>query len=598
MKQSPHSPGVDPARVLHQGMRGFWGVAVFSGVVNVLMLAGPLYMLQIYDRVLASRSVPTLVALTVFLVGAYALQGILDVIRGKIVVRSASALDQQLGTVIHDIVVRMSVRNRLPGEAMQPLRDLDQIRGFLSGTGPIAIVDLPWMPVFLVITFLIHPWLGALSALGVVILLTLAIQTERMSRQPIREMTAEAGKRAAFMEADRRNSETLIAMGMADNAAKRWATLNEKYVVTSTRSSDVINLYGSATKVLRFILQSAILGLGAYLVLRQELTPGAMIAASIMMGRALAPIEMAIGNWRAFIGARDSRRRLTEMLRRFAQASDVTALPPPERSLEVRQLMVVSPGSQTPIAANVNFDLASGEALGVIGPSASGKSSLIRTLVGVWPPARGTLRLDGATLDQWEAVARGKFIGYVSQSIELMDDTVAANIARMAPNPDSEAVIAAARAAGAHDMILKLPGGYDTPIGEAGLALSAGQRQRVALARALYGDPFMVVLDEPNSNLDREGEEALQLAIRNLKARKAIVVLIAHRPASLANCDKILVLVNGVQQAFGPRDEVLQKFFAVPGRPQQPPAPAAPYAQPTVGVNLKVVGEGTGGSNP
>jgi ATP-binding cassette subfamily C protein len=307
-----------------------------------------------------------------------------------------------------------------------------------------------------------------------------------------------------------------------------------------------------------------------------------------MMGRALAPIEMAIGNWRGFIGARDSRRRLTDMLRRFGQTPELTALPPPQQTLEV-------PGGQTPIVANASFDLAAGEALGVIGPSASGKTSLIRTLVGVWPPARGTLRLDGATLDQWEPSARGKFIGYVSQSIELIDDTVAANIARMEPNPNAEAVIAAAKAAGAHEMILRLPAGYDTPIGEAGTALSAGQRQRVALARALYGDPFLVVLDEPNSNLDREGEEALQVAIRNIKARKGIVVLIAHRPAALANCDKILVIVNGVQQAFGPRDEVLQKFFA-PARPA--PAAAAPYSQQSVAVNLKVVGEGSGGGTP
>lgn len=584
------SPGEQAATALRWGVRGFWSVALFSGVVNLLMLAGPLYMLQIYDRVLSSRSVPTLIALTLILIGAYVFQGILDVIRTKIVVRSAASLDEKLGSLIHDVVVRMSIASRRPGEALQPVRDLDLLRAFLMSTGPIAIVDLPWMPVFLVICFAIHPWLGALSALGIIILFALAVQTERASRQLSRALLESTGKRAALMEVDRRNSETVIAMGMTDSTAERWAATNDRFVAASGQSSEVANFYASLTRAFRLLLQSAILGLGAYLVLKNELTAGAMIAASIMMGRALAPIETAIGNWRGFVNARESRRRLMEVLRTFTPPRATTALPRPHRNLEVRELAVVAPGGRKPIVANINFDLRAGEALGVVGPSGAGKSSLIRALVGVWPAANGLVRLDGASLDQWDSTARGQFIGYVSQSIELFDDTVAANIARMEPDADSVPIIAAAQAAGAHDLIVKLPMGYDTPIGESGATLSAGQRQRIALARAMYKEPFLVVLDEPNSNLDREGEHALLQTIGNLKAKGAIIILIAHRPSALVQCDKVLLLMNGMQKDFGPRDAILRKYFAPPPSPLQ-----TVQAMQPAGVNLKVVGEGSGG---
>jgi PrtD family type I secretion system ABC transporter len=581
------------AAALRDCRRAFWSVTFFSGAVNLLMLAGPLYMLQVYDRVLAGRSIPTLVALTIFLVGAYAFQGLLDFIRSRVVVRAAALLDSHLATTVHDAVVRIAVRGGQNADAHQPMRDLDQIRGFLTGAGPLAIIDLPWMPVFLAICFLIHPWLGLLSLFGGLTLLILTLLTERASRAPAQAVARNAGARQSLAEAARRNSETATAMGMVEALGKRWTTVNERYLGAVGRSSDVVNGYGGLTKVLRLLLQSAILGFGAYLVIKNELSAGGMIAASIMMGRALAPIETAIANWRPFIAARESIRRLSAMLSQVLPEGPArTELPRPARSIDIEQVTVAAPGVQRIIVSNVNFRLTTGEAMGVIGPSGSGKSSLVRTLAGIWAPARGTVRLDGAALDQWDPQQLGPHIGYVAQTVELFDGTVAENIARMSPTTDAEAVLRAAKAAGAHDMILRLSNGYDTAIGDGGAVLSGGQRQRVALARALYGDPFLVVLDEPNSNLDTDGETALQSAIRGLKAQGAIVILIAHRPAALVECDKVLFLSNGSQQAFGPRDEVLRTVLA---RPQQvhPPFGGAATSPP----GRKVVGDAAVGGD-
>ena len=580
---SRNSTHPDIAQALRECRRAFGSVALFSGVVNLLMLAGPLYMLQIYDRVLSSRSVPTLIALSAFLVGAYAFQGVLDLIRSRVVVRSAAVLDQRLAMAVHGAVIRLTVTSRHPGDGPQPVRDLDAIRGFMTGAGPIAIVDLPWVPVFLTICFLIHPWLGVASTIGAVTLFTMTLLTERASRAPARVVAQDAGKRQIMVEAQRRGGETIIAMGMGGASAQRWSAVNDRYIAATASLSDVAGGFGSASKVLRLLLQSVILGLGAYLVIRQEMTAGAMIAASIMMGRALAPIETAIANWRAFIGARQSITRLSEALTRAAPKREVTLLPRPERSLEVEHVAVVAPGGTKPIVANVRFALRTGQALGIIGPSGAGKTSLVRALVGIWRPAKGCVRLDGAALDQWDPDLLGQHVGFVSQAIELFDGTICENIARMNVKPDADAVLRAAKAAGAHELILRLPNGYDTAIGEGGEALSGGQRQRVALARALYGDPFLVVLDEPNSNLDNDGEGALRQAITNLKTRGAIVVLIAHRPSVLAVCDHILVLANGEQKDCGSRDEIMQRMT----RPVAAPPAAA--------GNLKVLRGTTAG---
>ena len=572
----------DLAEALRECRRAFRSVALFSGMVNLLMLAGPLYMLQVYDRVLSSRSVPTLIALSIFLVGAYAFQGVLDLIRSRVVVRSAAVLDQRLALAVHSAVIRLSVASRHPGDGPQPVRDLDAIRGFLTGAGPIAIVDLPWVPVFLTICFLIHPWLGVASTIGAVTLFTMTLLTERASRAPAKALAQDAGRRSIMVEAQRRGGETIMAMGMAGALGQRWAGVNNRYIAATASLSDVAGGFGSASKVLRLLLQSVILGLGAYLVIRQEMTAGAMVAASIMMGRALAPIETAIANWRAFIGARQAITRLSEALTRAAPKREVTSLPRPARSLEVEHVVMVAPGGTKPVVANVRFALKAGQAVGIIGPSGAGKTSLVRALVGIWRPAKGCVRLDGAAPDHWDPDLLGQHVGFISQTIELFDGTISENIARMNVKPDADAVLRAAKAAGAHELILRLPNGYDTPIGEGGEALSGGQRQRIALARALYGDPFLIVLDEPNSNLDNEGEMALRQAIANLKTRGAIVVLIAHRPSVLAVCDHILVLANGEQKDFGSRDEIMQKM-------------TRPVVAPAAAGNLKVVSGTTAG---
>jgi ATP-binding cassette subfamily C protein len=557
-------------------------VALFSAVVNMLMLAGPLYMLQVYDRVLASHSVATLIALSILLCGAFALQACMDLIRSRVVTRAAGFLDEHLSAVALSAVIRLSVAGQT-GERPEPVRDLDQVRTFLTGQGPTAIVDLPWIPVFLVICGLIHPWLGWLALVGGGMLASATLLTDWASRAPAHAVNHSARARSTMVEANRRNSETTIAMGLEPALSRRWLALNARYSAAVERSSDVIGLFASLSKIMRLMLQSAALGLGAYLVIRQELMPGAMIAASIIMARALAPIETAIANWRGFVAARDSVRRLTAALNRLGPDTVRTALPKPRHSLDVEGVIVVPPGGKATIVGDVSFTLTAGEAMGIIGPSGSGKTSLVRALVGVWGPARGVVRVDGAALEHWPPDVIGPNLGYLSQAVDLFDGTVAENISRMAVTTDDDAVVHAAQAAGAHEMILRLPDGYDTRVGQAGAILSAGQRQRVALARALYGDPFLIVLDEPNANLDGDGEAALLQAIRDAKARGAILILIAHRAGMLSFCDKVLVLRDGVQYAFGLRHEILRN-----AAPQSAVASAS--------ANLKIVSASTNGA--
>jgi ATP-binding cassette subfamily C protein len=574
-------PHPEVAAALRECRRPFAAVAVFSGVVNLLMLAGPLYMLQVYDRVLTSRSVPTLVVLSILLIGAYVFQGTLDLIRSRVVVRAAALLDERLAHAVHGAVINLAIGTKHRADGPQPVRDLDQIRTFMTGTGPLAFIDLPWIPVFLFICALVHPWLGITATVGGVTLFTLTLLTERASRAPARSVAKDAGTRSALVEANRRNAESIAAMGMSGSLAQRWSAVNDRYIAAAARLSDVAGSFGGVSKVLRLVLQSAMLGLGAYLVIGQELGSGAMIAASIMMGRALAPIETTIANWRGFVAARQSLGRLSEALTRATpKRAATTTLPRPARSLSVDQLAIAAPGGATPIVRGVEFALNAGEALGVIGPSGAGKTSLVRALVGLWQPLKGNVRLDGAALDQWDGELLGRHIGFVSQTVELFDGTIAENIARMSVASDAEGVIRAARAAGAHDMILRLPSGYDTKVGEGGEALSGGQRQRIALARALYGEPFLVVLDEPNANLDTDGEAALHQAIVELKARGAIVVLITHRPMTLSACDRLLVLADGIQQGFGPREEILRRLVM-----------RTTASQAAAAGNLKVVGD-------
>jgi PrtD family type I secretion system ABC transporter len=440
---------------------------------------------------------------------------------------------------------------------LQPIHDVENVRGFLSGLGPTAFFDLPWLPLYLGICFLFHPLIGLTALVGAILLAVLTIITEVLARKPALQASRLAAKRLEFASAGRRNAEVLMAMGMTQRLGDRWAEYNRTYREAQLASSDIGGGISAIARVMRMMLQAAVLAVGAWLVINQQATAGVIIAASIISARALAPVDLAIAHWKGFVTARQSYSRLNRMLGSIPEPEVQTGLPKPERHLKVESLSVVPPGSQKVVLQDVSLTLNAGSGLGVIGPSGSGKSSLVRALVGVWRPARGHVRLDGATLDQWSSEDLGRHVGYLPQDVELFAGTVAQNIARFDPEATDEAIVAAAIEAGAHDLIVKMPGGYNTSIGEQGSSLSAGQAQRIAVARALYGAPFLVVLDEPNSNLDTEGDNALTKAVQSVRARGGIVVVVAHRPVGIEAVDQILMLREGRLTAFGPKEEVL-----------------------------------------
>jgi len=539
----------------------FIGVGVMSCIINLLYLTGSIFMLEVYDRVLPSRSVPTLIGLVILAAGLYAAQGVLDLIRGRILGRIGTALDEALNARVFDTVVRLPLVVGGRNEGLQPLRDLDNVRSFLGGMGPSAFFDLPWLPLYLAICFVFHVLIGVTALVGAVILVTLTLITEHLTRVPAREALGLAARRNDLAAASRRNAEVLVAMGMAGRLTRRWAEANEKYLAGNQRASDVASGLGAIAKVMRMMLQSAVLAVGAYLVIHQEATAGIIIASSILSARALAPVDLAIAHWKGFVAARQSWQRLNRLLEQMPARPAQTLLQAPMSRLAVEGVSIVPPGDQKVIVQDVSFALSAGNGLGVIGPSGSGKSSLIRALVGVWQPVRGKVRLDGAALDQWSSDLLGRHIGYLPQDVELFAGTVAQNICRFDPDASSDGVIAAAKEAGVHDLIIKMRDGYNTEVGELGHALSAGQAQRVALARALYGNPFLIVLDEPNSNLDTEGDEALTRAVRGARERGAIVVVVAHRPIGIEGVDQILVLKDGRMQAFGPKETVLAQVL-------------------------------------
>ena len=554
----------------------FIGVGAMSCMINLLYLTGSIFMLEVYDRVLPSRSVPTLVGLAILAGGLYISQGVLDLIRGRILGRVGTALDEALNARVFDTVVRLPLMVGSRNEGLQPLRDLDNVRAFLSGMGISAFFDLPWLPFYLAICFTFHVMIGLTALVGAVILITLTIATEFMSRAPAREAVGLSARRNDVAATSRRNAEVLVAMGMSGRMTRRWSEANQNYLASNQRASDVTGGLGAIAKVMRMILQSAVLGVGAYLVIHQEATAGIIIAGSILSARALAPVDLAIAHWRGFVAARQSWHRLNRLLEQLPARSAQLQLQAPANRLSVEGVSIVPPGDQKLIVQDVTFALVAGNGLGVIGPSGSGKSSLVRALVGVWQPVRGKVRLDGAALDQWSSDTLGRYLGYLPQDVELFAGTVAQNICRFDPKATADGIIAAAKEAGVHDMITRMRDGYDTQIGEQGHALSAGQAQRVALARALHGDPFLIVLDEPNSNLDTEGDEALTRAVRRARERGAIVVVVAHRPIGIEGVDQILVLKDGRMQAFGPKETVL-------GQVLQRVAPPAP---------IKIVSEG------
>jgi ATP-binding cassette subfamily C protein len=544
---------------------------VLSGVINVLALTGAFYMLQIYDRALPSGSVPTLIALSALAIGFYVFQGVFDILRSQILVRLGARLDNKLAPLAHEVVIEMTRYGYSTSEALERGRDVDTVRGFLASQAPMALFDLPWMPLFLAFVYLLHPWLGLLTLAGALVLCGLTIATEIMTRRTSREMHQAAVTRNTIADSHARNADILKAMGFGGRAVARFEKANARHLEIQTRTSDVSGSFSGLAKVLRMMLQSAILGLGAFLTIKGELSAGAIIACSVASSRALAPVDLAIGNWKVIAAARRSFRRLKQTLASIDDESKVLDLPKPSRSLKVENITVVAPGTGAVLLSEFSFELKAGQALGLIGPSGGGKTSLAKGIVGVWPLLRGSVRLDDADLDQFRADTLGSSIGYLPQDVSLLDGTIAENVSRFDREPDARKIVAAAQAAGVHELIVRLPEGYQTELGPSGMALSAGQRQRIGLARALYGDPFLVVLDEPNSNLDNEGEAALSEALVKIKERGGIVIVIAHRPRALFAVDTVGVVQAGKLVALGPKEEILKdsirpvKFPAVAG---------------------------------
>jgi PrtD family type I secretion system ABC transporter len=567
------------AAVLLASRMAFASTALFSCLVNILMLTGPLFMLQVYDRVLTSGSVPTLIALIGIVIALYAYYGFLEYLRARILVRIGRRVEERLRDRVFDSMAEHALR-RTQGIGGQPVNDLSTIRQFLSGQGPFAFLDMPWVPIYLLVIFLMHWVLGVASVAAAIIIFILAVWSEKATRGPLAEANSAMVKSSIMTDESRRNSEALHSLGMRGAIRKKWADMQQVALDHQTVANDVGGSLSAASRVLRLMVQSGILALGAFLAIQHEISPGAMIAASIIMGRALAPVEQAVASWQQFLGFRKALERLGNILASVPAVANRMKLPQPTGKLEVENLIIQMPGAEKPVLQGISFKVEPGHGIGVIGPTGAGKSTLARALVGVMPITRGTVRLDGATHDQRDIDEAGKLIGYLPQDIQLFDGTAAQNIARFDVNADPAKIVEAAQLANVHDLIMRLPKGYDTPLGENGARLSAGQRQRVALARCLYGDPVLFVLDEPNSNLDAEGEAALDRAIRVSMARGASVVVIAHRPSALASIQQILVLSEGRTVALGPRDEILQKVLNRPavGKAQ----PAQPTAKPTL----------------
>ncbi|KAA0686358.1 type I secretion system permease/ATPase [Neorhizobium sp. P12A] len=557
------------AAVLSSLRQACLSLAAASAAINVLALTGSFFMLQVYDRVIPGRSLPTLAGLAIIAATLFAFQGVLELLRTMLLSRIGMSLDERLSGSVFDSLIFPATWTQNGGSGLQPVRDLDQVRSFLSGVGPTALFDLPWIPLYLVLCFLFHFWIGFAALAGTVVLIVLTVLAEVLSQRPNLESARLSTERLAFAESARRNWEAVVAMGFSGRLVGKWNAMSGNYRRSQLSAGNVVGSLAIASKILRMMLQSTVLGVGAILVIRQEATGGIMIASSILVSRALAPVELAIGQWRAFVSARQSWTRLRKLLEQMPTEHRGIALPNPTRELTLENVSIASPGSRELIVRNVSFKVSAGTVLGVIGPSASGKSSLVRAVVGLWPTVIGTVRLDQAALSQWKRSDIGRHVGYLPQDVGLFEGSIAENISRFDEQATSEAIISAAKSAGIYEMVVQLSDGFDTLIGEGGARLSAGQRQRIALARALYGDPFLVVLDEPNSNLDADGEAALTSALLGVRARGGIAIVVAHRPSALAAADKVLVMTDGQMQAFGPKDAVLRNTT----RPSLMPGP-------------------------
>jgi len=557
------------ATAISASRQAFIGIGILSFLINILMLTGPLFMLQVYDRVMTSGSMPTLVALSLMTVLLYAMCGFFELVRSRIVARAGVEIDQRLS----DRIFRASLRRSLftQGASTSALRDLDTVRQFASGPAPMTFFDAPWTPIYLLVIFLVHWALGVAAVVGAAIIVAMTIFSERSARQPLGEANKAAARSLEMADSAQRNVEALAAMGMIEPYRKRWQKLSSEALAWQIHAADRIGSAVSFSKSMRLLLQSLMLAVGAALAIDGDISAGSIIAGTIIFGRALAPVEQAVAQWKSFVKARESFSKLSQLLKDEPAPPARTALPVPKGQIAVSQLRVAAPDTRKLILANLNFTIKPGEICAVIGPSASGKSTLARTMVGLWPPVSGSISIDGADLHQWDPDALGQHIGYLPQDVELFSGTVRDNICRFREDATDAKVIEAARMAHAHDMILALPSGYDTQLGAFGTYLSAGQRQRIGLARALYGDPAFIVLDEPNANLDRAGDEALAAALTGMSARGQSVVLISHRVQVMGNADTLLYVDRGVQRAFGPKAQVM-KLFRQGGQP----APASP----------------------
>ena len=543
--------------------------------INLLYLAGPLYMLQVYDRVISSASEITLLMLTIVLLVAFAALAGLDVVRGRVLTRASVRLDRMLAGRVVAATVAASFRGEAPRS--QPLRDFDTFRQFITGAGIHAVFDLPWAPIYILVIFVLHPLLGAFALGSAIVLIAMALVNEYLVRRPMTESSEAAARNYSFTDMSLRNAEVVQAMGMMAGLLKRWTRDRDRSIERQVAASDLASIMASTIRFTRLTVQSLILGLGAYLVIERLATVGAMFAASILLGRALQPVEQIVGSWRNLLSARSAYKRIAQLLTANPLPDPALNLPRPAGHLSVEGLIYGLPRSNAPILRGVKFRIEPGQVLGIIGPSGAGKSTLARQIVGVLAPSAGAVRLDGADVSIWPHDSLGRFIGYLPQDIELFSDTVAANISRFRRDDDDSEVIEAARLAGVHDIILRLPQGYETQVGEGGAVLSGGIRQRIGLARAVYGNPGLVVLDEPSSNLDSDGDVALLACIAELKKRGATVIMITHRPNTLGAVDKLLVMKDGMSELFGPRDEVIAKLM--PSKPVQAVSAAAAGAR-------------------
>ncbi|MGL4813108.1 MAG: type I secretion system permease/ATPase [Beijerinckiaceae bacterium] len=585
------------AAFLKKARHALMAIGLFSGVINLLMLTGSLFMLQIYDRVMTSRSVPTLVALLGVVIFLFAIQAVLETVRVRLLARLGRQLDEALAVPSYRSAISLSLVATESGQRPDPIRDLDSVRTFMGSNGPVALFDLPWVPLYIIITFLFHPLLGWLTVGGAAFVTALAIWGEFRSRDLNARVTAAAAQRQAMVDGSKRNAEVLATMNLAARLEGVFEKSNDRFIAVQQTSVDAVSGISASVRAIRMLLQSLVLALAAYLAIKQEISAGTIIAASILSSRALAPIDAAVSQWRLFVGARQALTRLRKVLMLTQTTPPDTELPVPRASFEIEGGFIAAPGMQRPIVNNVSFRAVAGDGIGVIGPSGSGKTTLARALTGIWPLLRGKVMLDGAPLSQYSPEALGRALAYLPQDVDLFEGTIADNIARFDPERTDEKIVSAAKLAHVHDLILKFPQGYDTIIGDGGIKLSAGQRQRIGLARALYGDPFVVVLDEPYSNLDGEGDAALNEALAGIKRRGGIFVLIAHRRSAIRQVDKLVAIMEGMQTAFGPRDQVLAKLADM-GRmgASAPPSGAAARGAPiqtssVAPATLKVVSD-------